>query len=58
MDHASRDAARATAKQMKALSHPTRVRLWAALGPNEATISQLSHRLALNKGNVAHHLDV
>lgn len=43
---------------MKALSHPTRVRIWTALGEGDATISQLSNRLALNKGNVAHHLSV
>ncbi|OFE17806.1 hypothetical protein BA895_13420 [Humibacillus sp. DSM 29435] len=58
MNPVTPDAAEATAAQMKALSHPSRVRLWAALGPAEATISQLSHRLNLNKGNVSHHLGV
>jgi len=41
-----------------ALSHPTRHRLLAALGDGQATISQLTNRLAINKGNVAHHLGV
>lgn len=48
----------ATAAQMRALSHPTRVRLWTTLGSGDATISQLSNRLSINKGNVAHHLTV
>ncbi|WP_229669713.1 ArsR/SmtB family transcription factor [Microlunatus endophyticus] len=43
---------------MRALSHPTRHRLLAALGDGQATISQLTNRLAINKGNVAHHLGV
>lgn len=45
-----------TARQAHALAHPARHRLLAALGDGEATVSQLSHRLATNKGNVAHHL--
>lgn len=52
------DDAEATAAQMRAMANPVRVRLWAALGDGEATISQLSHRLALNKGSVSHHLRV
>lgn len=58
MDEQSAEAATATAAQMKALSHPSRVRLWSALGAGDATISQLANRLSLNKGNVAHHLKV
>jgi DNA-binding transcriptional ArsR family regulator len=42
----------------RALSHPTRHRLLNALGQNGATISQLAHQLALNKGSVSHHLGV
>lgn len=41
-----------------ALSHPTRHRLLAALGDQQATVSQLANRLKINKGNVAHHLNV
>lgn len=41
-----------------ALSHPTRHRLLAALGDQQATVSQLANRLKINKGNVAHHLAV
>ena len=45
---------------MRAMSSPVRVRLWSALGEGEgeATISQLSNRLGLNKGSVSHHLGV
>ena len=42
----------------KALGHPTRYRLLRALGDDGATVSQLAHRLAVNKGNIAHHLGV
>lgn len=54
------DEPEVTAAQMRALSHPSRVRLWSALGERdgEATISQLSNRLGLNKGSVSHHLGV
>lgn len=45
---------------MRALSSPVRVRIWSTLGgaEGEATISQLSNRLGLNKGSVSHHLGV
>jgi predicted ArsR family transcriptional regulator len=42
----------------KAMAHPTRHRLLLELGQDGATISQLANRLAINKGNVAHHLNV
>jgi predicted ArsR family transcriptional regulator len=42
----------------KAMGHPTRHRLLLELGEDGATISQLANRLATNKGNVAHHLNV
>lgn len=41
----------------RALSHPTRHRLLLELGTG-ATISQLAHRLEINKGSVSHHLAV
>ena len=44
--------------QMRALAHPMRHRILLALGEDDATISQLSHRLRTHKGNVAHHLRV
>jgi DNA-binding transcriptional ArsR family regulator len=44
--------------QARALGHPTRHRLLLELGENGATVSQLAHRLMINKGNVAHHLAV
>lgn len=44
--------------QFKALGHPTRHRLLAALGQGEATISQLAAALDSNKGNIAHHLRI
>jgi DNA-binding transcriptional ArsR family regulator len=44
--------------QMRAFAHPTRHRLLRAIGEEGATISQLTHRLGINKGNVAHHLGV
>jgi predicted ArsR family transcriptional regulator len=44
--------------QLRAFSHPTRHRLLRGIGPEGATISQLAHRLGINKGNVAHHLSV
>lgn len=43
---------------VRALSHPTRHQLLAALGDQPATVSQLANRLKINKGNVAHHLGV
>lgn len=43
---------------IRALSHPTRHRLLAALGDQPATVSQLANRLKINKGSVAHHLGV
>lgn len=42
----------------KALGHPTRHRLLQELGEGGATTSQLANRLATNKGNIAHHLNV
>jgi len=42
----------------RALSHPTRHRLLLELGEGPATVSQLTNRLMINKGNVAHHLAV
>lgn len=50
--------AKATAAQAHALAHTTRVRLWTTLGDGDATISQLAHRLSLNKGSVSHHLRI
>lgn len=41
----------------RALAHPTRHRLLLEIGDG-ATVSQLTHRLGINKGNVAHHLNV
>jgi DNA-binding transcriptional ArsR family regulator len=54
------DAAAGTAApgKFKALGHPTRHRLLAALGQDEATISQLATTLGSNKGNIAHHLRI
>src|SRR5690625_2448926 len=53
------DAVHATSPaQMRALSHPARHKLLRALAPEGATISQLSNRLAMNKGSVSHHLTV
>lgn len=46
------------AAHARALSHPTRHRLLLELGEGEATVSQLTNRLMINKGNVAHHLAV
>jgi len=42
----------------RALGHPTRHRLLLELGEAGATVSQLANRLMINKGNVAHHLNV
>lgn len=44
--------------QLVALTHVTRQQLWARLADGPSTISELSRRLAINKGNVAHHLAV
>jgi len=49
---------RTTPGQTQALSHPTRHRIWRAAGSEGATVSQLTHRLGINKGNVAHHVKV
>lgn len=49
---------RATPTQVQALAHPTRHRIWRATGSDGATVSQLTHRLRINKGNVAHHVKV
>ena len=46
------------ARALAALAHPTRHALWVALGDRGATTSQLTRRLGINKGNVAHHLKV
>lgn len=42
----------------RALAHPTRHRLLLELDEAGSTVSQLAHRLMINKGNVAHHLAV
>jgi DNA-binding transcriptional ArsR family regulator len=47
-----------TPAQFKALGHPLRQRLLFTLGEQSATISQLAVALAVQKGNVAHHLKV
>lgn len=47
-----------SAAQLHAMSHPSRHTLLRAITPDGATISQLSNRLGMNKGNVAHHLAV
>ncbi|GAA1706999.1 hypothetical protein GCM10009745_63580 [Kribbella yunnanensis] len=47
-----------SATHARALSHPTRHRLLLELGEGAATVSQLTNRLMINKGNVAHHLAV
>ncbi len=44
--------------RLRALAHPARLRVLLSLGAEGATVSQLSTRLATNKGNVAHHLAV
>ena len=46
------------AQVLAVLAHPTRQALWVALGDGGATTSQLTRRLGVNKGNVAHHLRV
>ncbi|WP_122818269.1 winged helix-turn-helix domain-containing protein [Nocardioides pantholopis] len=48
----------ATPAQLRAFDHPMRHRIWRAVGREGATVSQLAHRLATNKGNVAHHVKV
>lgn len=48
----------ATPEQISALTHPTRHRIWRETGSEGATVSQLTQRLRINKGNVAHHLRV
>lgn len=47
-----------SAAQHKALAHATRQRLLIALGARPSTVSRLAADLAINKGNVAHHLKV
>ncbi|TYL55224.1 helix-turn-helix domain-containing protein [Nocardioides sp. BGMRC 2183] len=47
-----------TPDQTRALAHPTRHQIWRATGSEGATVSQLTHRLRINKGNVAHHVKV
>lgn len=44
--------------QAHALGHPTRHRLLLEVGESAATVSQLTNRLGINKGNVAHHVQV
>jgi DNA-binding transcriptional ArsR family regulator len=56
--HAAAPTPVASAQQARALAHATRVRIWTALATRDATISQLSHQLRLNKGSVSHHLKV
>ena len=48
----------ATDAQLRAFAHPMRHRIWREVGTEGATVSQLTHRLATNKGNVAHHVKV
>jgi len=48
----------ATAAQLRAFDHPMRHRIWREVGQDGATVSQLTNRLATNKGNVAHHVKV
>ncbi|MFC7492612.1 MULTISPECIES: helix-turn-helix domain-containing protein [unclassified Nocardioides] len=48
----------ATDAQLRAFAHPMRQRIWREVGRDGATVSQLTHRLATNKGNVAHHVKV
>lgn len=47
-----------TLVQHKALSHPLRHRLLMSLRGEPGTISQLSRRIGVLKGSVAHHLQV
>ena len=48
----------ATAAQLQAFAHPMRQRIWREVAQDGATVSQLTNRLATNKGNVAHHVKV
>ena len=48
----------ATNARHRALGHPIRHRILLALGDAPATLSQLSRRLTVPKGGVAHHLKV
>ena len=48
----------ATAAQLQAFAHPMRQRIWREVAQEGATVSQLTNRLATNKGNVAHHVKV
>jgi hypothetical protein len=48
----------ATSAQLRAFAHPMRHRIWREVGTDGATVSQLTNRLATNKGNVAHHVKV
>jgi len=53
------DAAETTTPaQLRAFDHPMRHRIWREVGADGATVSQLTNRLATNKGNVAHHVKV
>jgi DNA-binding transcriptional ArsR family regulator len=47
-----------TATQLRAFAHPMRHRIWREVPAEGITVSQLTHRLATNKGNVAHHVKV
>ncbi|MDH2412847.1 helix-turn-helix domain-containing protein [Nocardioides sp. CER19] len=49
---------RTTPAQRRALGHPTRHLIWRATDSDGATVSQLTSRLRINKGNVAHHVKV
>ena len=57
-DDGDEAAAAAATGQFKALGHPMRHRLLAALAEAEATISQLAVKLDSSKGNVQYHLRV
>ena len=58
VDRTAEGPVAATTEQMRALSHPTRVRIWTELGSADRTVSQLARRLTLNKGSVSHHLAI
>ena len=47
-----------TPAQREAMRHPSRHRITLALGIEPMTVSALSRELAMNKGNVAHHIKV
>src|SRR3954468_18231567 len=46
----------ATPAQVRAFDHPMRHRIWREVGTGDSTVSQLTNRLATNKGHVAPHV--